>query len=111
MENDYLKQDIQKYIEIDDELRTFNVSLKNLKIQKKSIEDKILDYMKDNKIDQINLGKGKLKLVKTKSFASIKKDYILDKLSENLPVSEAESLTDKIINSRKTTEVTKIERK
>lgn len=110
MNQDNLKKDIQSYIDLDDEIRSLTNDLKDLKLKKKSIEENILDYMKSSNLDQINLGKGKLKLVKSKTFETLKKDYLLDKLSETMDSSKAEEITTKILNNRKSNETTKIQR-
>lgn len=110
MNQDNLKKDIQSYIDLDDEIRSLSNDLKDLKLKKKSIEENILDYMKSSNLDQINLGKGNLKLVKSKTFETLKKDYILDKLSETMDSSKAEEITTKILNNRKSNETTKIQR-
>jgi flagellin-specific chaperone FliS len=66
--------------------------------------------MKITKTDQINLGKGKLKLVKSKTYEVLKKDYIISQLSEKLDKSKAEDIADQLIKNRKTNEVSKIQR-
>jgi hypothetical protein len=105
-----LKSDIKEYLELDDEINKLNKELKVLKLEKKEIEMKILEYMKVTKTDQINLGKGKLKLVKSKTYEVLKKDYIVSQLSEKLDKSKAEDIADQLIKNRKTNEVSKIQR-
>jgi hypothetical protein len=105
-----LKSDIKEYLELDDEINKLNKELKVLKLEKKEIEMKILEYMKITKTDQINLGKGKLKLVKSKTYEVLKKDYIVSQLSEKLDKSKAEDIADQLIKNRKTNEVSKIQR-
>jgi hypothetical protein len=105
-----LKSDIKEYLELDDEINKLNKELKVLKLGKKEIEMKILEYMKITKTDQINLGKGKLKLVKSKTYEVLKKDYIVSQLSEKLDKSKAEDIADQLIKNRKTNEVSKIQR-
>jgi hypothetical protein len=105
-----LKSDIKEYLELDDEINKINKELKVLKLEKKEIEMKILEYMKITKTDQINLGKGKLKLVKSKTYEVLKKDYIVSQLSEKLDKSKAEDIADQLIKNRKTNEVSKIQR-
>jgi hypothetical protein len=105
-----LKTDIKEYLELDDEINKINKDLKEMKLGKKEIEMKILEYMKKTKTDQIKLGKGKLKLVKSKTYEVLKKDYIVSQLSEKLDKSKAEDIAEQLIKNRKTNEVMKIQR-
>lgn len=113
MENsNSLKNNVQRYIDLDDQIKEINKSTKDIKEQKKVVEEAILDQMRSNNIDQINLGdSGKLKLVKTKTFEAVKKEIIFEKLSEKMTAEKAQEITETIINSRKASENTKIQRK
>jgi hypothetical protein len=106
-----LKTDIREYIDLDDEIKKINSTLKELKLEKKKMEENILQYMKKTNTDQINLGKGKLKLVKGKSYEGLKKEYIISQLTEGkMDKSKAEDIADSLMKNRKMNEVTKIQR-
>lgn len=106
---DNLKKDVQDYIDLDDKIKKLNQELKELKLSKKDSESIILEYMKKEQVDQINLGKGKLKIVKNKTFEPIKKDFIINKLTEG-GIPDPEKVTENILKSRKVSETTKIQR-
>lgn len=105
-----LKDSVKKYITMDDEIRIINKDIKILKEKRKNMEEEILNYMKENKVDQIKLGSGKLQLVTSKVYSTMKKEIIFETLIQKVGESKAEEITDSIIKNRKMNEVIKIKR-
>lgn len=92
---------VKKYIELDDIIKSKKDELKVITTDKKSCEEFILDYLK--KIDEqvIDVQDGRLKKNITKSYTPLKKDLIQKTLVNVFGDSEkAQTITDQIINSR-----------
>ena len=110
MDQDTFKKFVKKYIDNDDKLKDLNKSLKDLKLEKKEYETKILEYMINNDLDEVELGGGKLKKTVSKSYVPIKKEHITTKLSEKLDNEKAKEIAEHIVNNREFNEISKIKR-
>jgi hypothetical protein len=96
------EQKIQSWVQIDNKIKNLNDHLKELRIQKTSLNENILDYAYDKQLQKstINISDGKLKFINTTqteplTFKYIQKtlaeiisdpkqvDFIINKLKEN----------------------------
>jgi septal ring factor EnvC (AmiA/AmiB activator) len=66
--NGNLEKTIQRWVELDNELKHLNERVKDLRTRKNDMEDKIIDYVSENDANNnvINISDGKLKVCETK---------------------------------------------
>jgi len=66
--NGNLEKTIQRWVELDNELKHLNERVKDLRTRKNDMEDKIIDYVNehDTSNNVINISDGKLKVCETK---------------------------------------------
>ena len=75
-EKDQLIQEIRNWIEIDEKIKTAQKEIRLFKQEKKLITDSLVDVMKNNEIEEINTGSGKLIYSQQKIKKSISKKYL-----------------------------------
>jgi len=105
------KKVVVNWVQIDDLIREKNSELKELKSDKKSLEEYILESM--DKMDQsiIDISDGKLRLNKSKSTAGIKQEYIQEALTELVnDQAQAQQMTKFILEKRPTVERVNLKR-
>lgn len=105
------KKVVVNWVQIDDLIREKNSELKELKSDKKSLEEYILESM--DKMDQsiIDISDGKLRLNKSKSTAGIKQEYIQEALTELVKdQAQAQQMTKFILEKRPTVERVNLKR-
>ena len=105
------KKIVVNWVQIDDVIREKNAELKELKDDKKSLEEYILESM--DKMDQsiIDISDGKLRLNKSKTTAGIKQEYIQEALTELVKdQAQAQQMTKFILEKRPTVERTNLKR-
>jgi len=71
-----MHEDVIKFVKIGDIVREKEEELKELKKQKRPLEKKIIDHMKNMKQDKIEITSGKLIINRSETKASLKKDMI-----------------------------------
>jgi ferritin len=66
--NGNLEKSIQRWVELDNELKLLNDQVKDLRTRKNDMEDKIIDYVNEHDINNyvVNISDGKLKFCETK---------------------------------------------
>lgn len=71
--NGNLEKTIQRWVELDNELKILNEQVKELRTRKNDTEDKIIDYVSEHDMNNnvINISDGKLKFCETKQTAPI----------------------------------------
>jgi septal ring factor EnvC (AmiA/AmiB activator) len=71
--NANLEKTIQRWVELDNELKILNEQVKELRTRKNDTEDKIIDYVSEHDMNNnvINISDGKLKFCETKQTAPI----------------------------------------
>ena len=105
------KEIVVNWVQMDDVIREKNAELKELKDDKKSLEEYILESM--DKMDQsiIDISDGKLRLNKSKTTAGIKQEYIQEALTELVKdQAQAQQMTKFILEKRPTVERTNLKR-
>jgi len=89
------KNVIKKYIQIDDNIRAYNKTLKPSRKEKKELSGKIFDYMKENNLTKINLSEnGKLVIKKASRQIPLDDETLTRKLSEFASINGHRSFSD-----------------
>jgi len=104
-----LAQNIKGWINIDKELKNLQKQIKELKAQKNTYTDSLVEIMKTNEIDCFDINEGKIIYTQNRVKSTINKKHLitcLEKYFENKPNIEAEDITKFILENRevKTTE-------
>jgi hypothetical protein len=105
------RNNVLKWIEIDDNIKTERNKIKELSNEKKQFEEYILNYLSQVEEESIAIKDGKLSKVVSKTKAPLKKDNIYKSLVELIgDATKANSMTEHIINSRPNIEKTNLKR-
>lgn len=66
--NGNLEKSIQRWVELDNEMKLLNEQVKDLRTRKNDMEDKIIDYVSTHDMNNnvVNISDGKLKFCETK---------------------------------------------
>jgi hypothetical protein len=105
-----IKQMIKDYMKISNELDEFNKETKNLRNQKKMLEDTIQNYMINQNIGRIDVpGNGVLKVKKTKTPLKLGKRQILECLLLLVEEEKSELIIDQLFDGDSEIEKTSLE--
>ena len=97
--HDFIEK-VKKYLITDDQLSELKIKIKTLNTDKNVLEESILEYLTDMGETVIDTNDGKLKKSICKQKGGIKKDYIINTLSETFDDAiKVQLLTDKIMDS------------
>jgi hypothetical protein len=79
-----LEKSIQKWVELDNELKRNNDKIKEIRNKKNEIEEKIMTYVETNKMEKstIQISDGKIRFVETKQTSPITLTFLEQCLSE-----------------------------
>jgi hypothetical protein len=96
------KTDIQRYADLDEEIKKGSKALSALRKEKKALEPSILDFMKKHEYTEINLGnEHQILRVTSTSTESLKPDALLEDLTTILGSAEyAERVADAVLANR-----------
>lgn len=88
--NTEFKNTIKNFVGIDDQIRTLQNQIKELKRQKTQFSKNIVTYMSQNNLENtnINISDGKLKVVQSKRQVAVNKPYAIKVLTEYFQDSE-----------------------
>ena len=88
--NTEFKNTIKNFVGIDDQIRTLQNQIKELKRQKTQFSKNIVTYMSQNNLENtnINISDGKLKVVQSKRQVGVNKPYAVKVLTEYFQNSE-----------------------
>jgi hypothetical protein len=78
------KESVRTYIELHDELTRSSKTLRDMKKKKDELGSAILAFMRDNEIDEFQVGDGKLIRKNAKRTEALKKEYIINSLKAAL---------------------------
>lgn len=105
------KNDVLRWIEIDDKIREHRKLVKELNTEKKEFEEQIIQYLTEVDEESIMLKDGLLKKSVSKSKEPLKKENIHAALVDITgDANKALMLTDHILKSRKETEKVSLKR-
>jgi len=104
------KENAISYFTIDDEIKTLNKKLRELRKQKSDCTKNLLEFMGDNKIKDINTDSGKLKYVVTSQKERMNNKYIKKKLLSYFNSDDKALDCFKFIDNRDKVDVPKLKR-
>jgi hypothetical protein len=104
------KSAVKAYVECDNEIKDLLSQKKQLADEKKQLEEFMIEYMTQNKHEEILISDGKLQLSLTKSKGALKKEYIQDRISKYTDTAKAITITEDIFEHRPITEKRQIKR-
>ena len=105
------KNNVLKWIKIDDNIREHRKAVKELNERKKEFEETIINYLTEVEEDSIQIKDGFLKKSVTKTKEPLKKENIKNALVEITgDATKATMLTEHILKSRKETEKISLKR-
>lgn len=91
---------VKAYIDMHDQLTDAGKQLREIRKKKKELADVIVEYMKKNDIDGINVRDGKLVRKTSKRLEPLKKEHILEELTKTLGEARAEDALVNIFSKR-----------
>ena len=108
-----LEKSIQSWVELDNELKKLNDTVKELRTRKNDVEDKIMGYVENNEMNNsvVNISDGKLKFCETKQTSPLTLGFLEKCLSEVIAnQSQVKQIMDYIKSKRETKVVPEIKR-
>lgn len=98
-----LLEQIRNWMSIETELKNLRQQVRELNSQKKIISNTLIQVMKENEIETINMNEGRLLYKKTEVKAPISKKHLLDSLMDfyKNDAELVESISNHILESRK----------
>ena len=112
--NDTLLNTVKEWISIDNEIKLLQLELKKRKKNKKNLNETLLEIMKSNDIDQLNIPDGELQYKKYKTRAPLSKKHLISSISNYFQNKDPElikELSTFIMNTREIKEIENIKRK
>lgn len=97
------KEAVKAYIDMHDQLTDANKRLRDVKKKKAELSEVIVEYMRKNDIDGVNVRDGKLVRKQTKRLEPLKKEHILSELCKTMPETQAEDVLVNIFSKRAVT--------
>jgi len=108
-----LKQTVRDWVKLDNEIRALNNEMIARKNAKKHVSARLIEVMRENKLDQFDLKDGQLMYVKKNKKKPINQKQLLTLLSSYYKddVSKAEELRNYLLDNREEVVRETIERK
>jgi hypothetical protein len=99
---DQLKQTVRDWVKLDNEIRTLNKEITTRRNDKKQISKRLIDVMRENKLDIFDLKDGQLMYVKKNKKKPITQKQLLTLLSSYYKedVSKAEEMRNYLLENR-----------
>lgn len=94
---------VKAYIDMHDQLAEAGKQLRDIRKKKKELSEVIVEYMRKNEIDGINVGDGKLLRKQSKRLEPLKKEHIMEELTKEVGDSKAENILVNIFSKRAVT--------
>ena len=105
------KEEVKLWLRLDDDIKKLNEAIKDRKNKKKEITPKLLDFMENHNINDLNTADGNLKFQKSLRSKPLSKKYLLDRLSDFYKnMQKSEKIVNFIYNNREKTEISNIKR-
>ena len=108
-----LDKTIQNWVELDNELKRINERAKDIRTRKNDIEDKLMNYVEDNNMNNsvVNITDGKIKFCETKQTSPLTLGFLEKCLSEVIAnQSQVKQIVDYIKSKREIKIVPEIKR-
>jgi uncharacterized protein YdcH (DUF465 family) len=99
---DQLKQNVREWVKLDNDIRALNKEITTRRNEKKNISKRLIDVMRDNKLDVFELKDGQLMYVKKNKKKPITQKQLLTLLSSYYKedVSKAEEMRNYLLDNR-----------
>jgi hypothetical protein len=95
-----IKEFLSRYIAVDDELLARNKESKELKAEKKSLEENIKEYMEANGLDKVDLDTGSIRMTKSVQQKKLsKKDLIPVLIQHDVPDEKVNTLVAELFDA------------
>ena len=96
---------IREWVKIDNEMRTLKQEISNRKKKKDQISSSLIDVMKQNEIDSVNINNGKIECTKRKTKKPISKKLLQNILTKYYKedTNKANEVNEFILNNREET--------
>lgn len=94
---------VKSYIDMYDQLSEAGKALRDIRKKKNELAEVIVEYMRKNDIDGINIGDGKLLRKQSKRLEPLKKEHIMEELTKEVGDSKAENILLNIFSKRNVT--------
>lgn len=112
MSENTIKEKLEEYLRIQKEIHEMRKKQKEHKNALDSLEKDIQEYMVNNTLNSISTKHGEIILYDKKTSQTLKKETMIEKLSDELKNTEAaEKLVDSILSNKVFTTTTKIKAK
>ena len=111
--NAHLEKSIQRWVELDNELKLVNEQAKEIRTRKNDTEDKIIDYVNEHNMSNnvVNITDGKLKFCETKQTMPITLGFLEKCLGDIISnQTQVKQIMDYIKNKREHKVVPEIKR-
>ena len=110
---DQLKQTVRDWVKLDNEIRTLNKEITTRRNDKKQISKRLIEVMRENKLDIFDLKDGQLMYVKKNKKKPITQKQLLTLLSSYYKedVSKAEEMRNYLLDNREEVVEEMIQRK
>ena len=110
---DQLKQTVREWVKLDNEIRMLNKEITTRRNDKKGISKRLIDVMRENKLDIFDLKDGQLMYVKKNKKKPITQKQLLTLLSSYYrdDTSKAEEMHSYLMENREEVTEEKIQRK
>lgn len=110
---DQLKQNVREWVRLDNEIRALNKEMTTRRDEKKKISKRLIDVMRDNKLDIFDLKDGQLMYVKKNKKKPITQKQLITLLSTYYKedVSKAEEIHNYLMDNREEVVQETIQRK
>jgi hypothetical protein len=108
-----LKQTVRDWVKFDNEIRTLNNEITKRRTEKKNISKRLIEVMRENKLDIFDLKDGQLMYVKKNKKKPITQKQLLTLLSSYYKedVSKAEEMRNYLLDNREEVVEETIQRK
>ena len=105
------KEEVKLWLRLDYEIKKLNDAIKERKNKKKEITPKLLDFMENHNINDLNTADGNLKFQKSLRSKPLSKKYLLDRLGDFYKNHQkGEKVVNFIYNNREKTEISNLKR-
>lgn len=105
------KNNVKEWITLDDDITTLQKAIKIRKSKKDELTPKILDFMKDNKVNDLNTNDGSIKFMKSTYTKPLNKKYLISRLGDFFKdLSKGEKVAGYILDNRDKEEKFRIKR-
>jgi hypothetical protein len=105
------KNNVKEWITLDDDITTLQKAIKARKTKKDDLTPKILDFMKNNKVNDLNTNDGSIKCMKSTYTKPLNKKYLISRLGDFFKdLSKGEKVAGFILDNRDKEEKFRIKR-